>query len=487
MSYDIEEFGFVVIQVSLADNYQTRFDIWGVCDNGITLADMLRVLGFDHLTEEFEAARVFADTLSHVGVPFLRVTIAKADPYSKSAKLGVEQLAFVVNISDVNIPSHENPILALEGLQITLEHQSPMSKDKIGGIKVDGTATLNIGGINALITFEVNPGRKDLETFVSDEAADIIDGGNDTKTTTSSKGFRGDVELSIEFDGDAPSFKDIMSHFAGSLEEDGILGEMMESVPTPLADVIKGILGFVEYKQVSVTVSRTADTQKWAVSRLYLEVEIGGDLIAKLNDVFKGKMRMEEPVLAFTILNPSDKLTCTWNINVSGSMVILGVLTEVRTNFFQPPAGLQANPAEFGLEIDFGDTGGNGLKLGEIFMHFTEAALEETGLDIAAVIPEDLRDAISSIDVRAIRVGFTDISPEPSKSNFKLKSVEAVIEAAKEPWKIIDDFEITDILLHFTHNTGAFREVASLGPPVKSTDISLEGKLEVRSHQYFYL
>ena len=231
-----------------------------------------------------------------------------------------------------------------------------------------------------------------------------------------------------------------------------------------------------------MTVSRNTTTKKWSITKLLLEVDIGEGLEEKLN-VFDGKLKFQAPTLTLMVLNPNDKPNRTWNINIQCYVPIPGALTEVNTNFFLPPPGLRFNPGEFSLELDFDTLGQGGAKVGELVVYFADQTLEATGIDPSAVLPAELRDAISSIEVSAASVSFTDVSTDPSTSTYKLRWLEAMIKAGLEPWKIVEDFELSDILVHFSHNTGAYRPTPGMQPPLRSTNISIGGNLKVCLHQ----
>ncbi|KAI5805245.1 hypothetical protein EDC01DRAFT_758109 [Geopyxis carbonaria] len=355
--------------------------------------------------------------------------------------------------------------LAMEDLQLMLEYQAPPVKNSSGNIRAFGSATLIIAGFGAQLTFAVDPASQNLETFLSDKEP----------TTVAAQQ---EVIINVDFGDTAPSLKDILQKLAGDNE---IVSQITGALPKPLVDALNGLLDFLEYREIEVTVSRPASSQKWQVSNIHVSVNMGMDVVSKLNDVFDGTMVLENPVLAVTIMDPGKKDQMEWHIYLSSDVIIRGVMCEVRASFFDPPPGIATLSSEFGLEIECGVLGGSrGLKLGDLVLQFAGSTVEATGLNIGLEVPQVFRDAISSVDVRAIRVIFSE---DPVTKRNKVKWLEAIIEVAREPLKIIDNFELSDILLHFTHNTGLPKSAIGVMPNVKSIAIALDGNLKLGSHK----
>lgn len=466
--------GFTVMQIGVGADENPRFDLWLVTEPDTNLLLLLSKLGFENLFGDLEKSAVFTDALALVSVPLTQITISSlgSGPNSK-AKYGMEKLALMVEVDTFYIPSKSDAILTMENIQLVLERQSPARTGGTPTIKVFGEATMIIGDYEAELLFAVDPGRRKAEAFLNDEVEEFQALGPS----------QNNILLRLTFPGKTPSFGDILTHLAGDAV---LLTDITATVPTLIKDVFIDVLNFIEYREITIEISRTSTKpQKWKIDKVEISVLLGRKVVTKLNEALDGKLNFDAPTLTVTVLNPSDKLNREWNIFISGYVVLAGTLVEVQANFFKPPVGMTHIASEFGFTIECGVTGGPGLPVGEILLELAGDAISES--TVSSAVPETLRDVIKSVDVSAIRVSFSE---DLTTRKYKIKWLEAVINVAQDDkLVIVEDYAISDIILHVTHSTGLGAEPVpgangSIVPPGKNTSITLDGQIQVQISLY---
>lgn len=469
----------MAVQIGSGADSNPRFDLWLVTDPKVDLSMMLNLLGFASLTDEFETAKIFSDNvLSLVSIPLLQVTISQLGEPKQGVKrkYGVENLAFMVELDDFSLPT-ANPVVQMENMKLTFERRRPATKDGKSNPTVQGQATMTIKGVTADLTFDMDPERRTAEAFMSDVGTTEIDNS---------------VLVKVTFPGRAVSFADVVTHFAGDVD---LITNITDTVPKVIKDVVLGVLGFVSYREISFEAIKVkADAtnpsnnkQKWEMSKLVISIVLAKDVVKKLNEALDGKLTFDAPNLTLTMLNPSDKQNREWNIFLNGYIILGGTFNELQANFFKPPPALTTVPTDFGFTLECGVNGGRGLRIGELLMQLADTTMSAAGVDIKASLPDALRNVAESVDIRAIRVSFTE---DLTTKKYRVKILEAVIEVARDPLVIIENYELSDIVLHFTHSTGVNTTptggvVGGTRPPVrKDTTVSIDGKLKVCLHKF---
>lgn len=465
-----DDLGFAAVQIGTGADENPRFDFWLVTEPDTNLFALLSHLGLDDVFQDLDKGAIFTDALALVSVPLTQITVSSvgSKPRTSSSKYGIEKCAFMVEVDTFHIPNKVDAVITMENIQLIFERQNPSQVGGTPTVKVFGQATMMIGDVEAELIFAADPGRRKAEAFLSDKMEEFQALGPS----------QNHILLQITFPGKTPSFGDILSHLVGDI---GVVQDITDVVPSLIKEVFMEVLNFVEYREITVEVSKTSTTpQKWKIGEITISVMLGRDVVKKLNDALDGIISFEAPSLTVTILNPADKMTREWNVFISGYGVLVGTLVEIQASFFKPPEGLKNMPTGFGLTIECGVTGGPGVPVGEILLDLAGAAISQSTITVA--VPETLRDIVESVEVSAIRLSFTE---DLATRKYKVKWLEAVINVARdETLVIVDDYAISDILLHITHSTGVgmgsvLNPNGAVAPAVKNTTITLDGKLKV--------
>src|ERR1700709_1541748 len=97
--------GTMAFQVGVGAGGYTQFDIFAISAANVSVGDMLTKLGSGSLLGEFEAARLFTNSLSGLFVPYAHVCFGPSDPYTPGSGFEMQQFTLAVTLADVAIPS----------------------------------------------------------------------------------------------------------------------------------------------------------------------------------------------------------------------------------------------------------------------------------------------------------------------------------------------------------------------------------------------
>ena len=420
LSKQIDGFGVIALQCGQMANCETRFDLWIVCEPGLALGDdgikqgLLSKLGFSKLMNDFEAARVFSSALSHLSVPFLRLSYTKADINDPSSNYHLDELSVVVEVLEVNIPSKANPIISLSCLRLAIEHHGPTAESR-SDITVNGSAVMSIDGCDVIAQFTISHAAEDIADFLADvDTSDVEADSNkatngDESARTAQKaaptnmseaekpegdeagadesnaatlsasshktkdfpdashdtgGFVGDIEIQLTFPGRTPTIGAMISHIVGDVLSSLGLEDIKKNIPSSLLS----IFGCTSFRNVYFTVSKPSKGESFTISKFSacFDLEaLAGDL-----NIFGSTVIFEMPILNVVILDPTLP-TRSYQISVEGVMIVSSCVCNIFATFTDPPSG-GGDASSINVRVDGSQGDHGGIPIGEVATFFAK-------------------------------------------------------------------------------------------------------------------
>jgi hypothetical protein len=99
-SQEINGFGIIAFQVGRGADGETQFDIFAIPDQDTSVGDMLTKFDSGSLLQEFEAARLFTDSLSGLFVSYAHVSFGPSVPYKTGSGFQMEQLTLAIELRE---------------------------------------------------------------------------------------------------------------------------------------------------------------------------------------------------------------------------------------------------------------------------------------------------------------------------------------------------------------------------------------------------
>lgn len=241
---------------------------------------------------------------------------------------------------------------------------------------------------------------------------------------------------------------------------------MTKNIPSELLSILEGD----EFQTIEFKIQKDATTNnRWQLAFFHVQVNLEG--LEDVLDLIPG-VNFGLPILDVFIHAPGDPINKAYEVTLGSMFSIQGGFVDLAASFNKPPPGFLSNNGTITLSLQPQD-GHPGLPLGRIVSEYVGAGLDALDVNVTSLVPQEVKDIVDSITLDQAMLGFVNIGA-PTASNWTSKFVEVAVSSAHAPWSPFESFQISNVQLHFVHDSGVDADPTNVTPAATQVEFNAD-------------